>query len=266
MDVLEHENERLLARNRLDQFAQRPEDLLPDGPGRAKAMGVFAFVASGGGAVGAVAGGFITAHFDWHWNFLINVPIGIAVLLGTRAYVASHKGVATGRIDFMAERLIARPLKPEEKKIVASGLNDLLAHYQASPKEAEALVAVGESKADPTLQPEQLAAWTMLVNQLMNLDEVLAGKGRRVVTVSGKSSITDAIRTMQAEKVGAVLVPDSGRCPVGIFTERDVVRMHADGDRDFDVLAVETRMTCSVVVGRRTLSRLRDERPAAWVW
>ena len=88
----------------------------------------------------------------------------------------------------------------------------------------------------------------------MKLSEVLAGKGRRVVTVSAKSSITDAIRTMQAEKVGAVLVPDSGECPVGIFTERDVVRMHAGGDRDFDALTVESRMTCSVVVGKLSMT------------
>ena len=88
----------------------------------------------------------------------------------------------------------------------------------------------------------------------MNLDEVLAGKGRRVVTVSAKSSITDAIRTMHAEKVGAVVVPDAGRCPVGILTERDVVRMHAEGDRDFDALAVETRITCSVAVGSLAMS------------
>jgi CBS domain-containing protein len=88
----------------------------------------------------------------------------------------------------------------------------------------------------------------------MKLSEVLAGKGRRVVTVSAKSSISDAIRTMQAEKVGAVLVPDSGECPVGIFTERDVVRMHAGGDRDFDALNVESRMTCSVVVGKLSMT------------
>jgi len=88
----------------------------------------------------------------------------------------------------------------------------------------------------------------------MKLNEVLAGKGRRVVTVTAKSSISDAIRTMQAEKVGAVLVPDSGECPVGIFTERDVVRMHADGDRDFDALSVESRMTCSVVVGKLSMT------------
>jgi CBS domain-containing protein len=88
----------------------------------------------------------------------------------------------------------------------------------------------------------------------MKLKEVLAAKGRRVVTVSAKSSIADAIRTMHAENVGSVMVPDSESCPVGIFTERDVVRMYADGDRDFDKLPVEARMTCSVVLGRLSMT------------
>jgi CBS domain-containing protein len=84
----------------------------------------------------------------------------------------------------------------------------------------------------------------------MKLKEVLEAKGHRVVTVAAKSSIADAIRVMHAEKVGAVMVPDAEGCPVGIFTERDVVRLYADGDRDFDALRVEARMTCSVVLGR----------------
>jgi CBS domain-containing protein len=88
----------------------------------------------------------------------------------------------------------------------------------------------------------------------MTLKEVLAGKSRRVVTVSAKSSVADAIRTMHAEKVGAVLVPDAEGCPVGIFTERDVLHMYAGGDRDFDALAVEARMTCSIVLGRLSMS------------
>ncbi len=88
----------------------------------------------------------------------------------------------------------------------------------------------------------------------MNLKEVLAGKGRRVVTVSAKSSVADAIRTMHAEKVGAVLVPDAQACPVGIFTERDVLRLHAEGERDFESVAVEARMTCSIVVGQLAMS------------
>ena len=88
----------------------------------------------------------------------------------------------------------------------------------------------------------------------MELKDVLAAKGRRVVTVPAKSSVADAIRTMCAENVGSVLVPDAEGCPVGIFTERDALRMYADGDRDFDRLAVETRMTCSVVLGRLSMS------------
>ena len=88
----------------------------------------------------------------------------------------------------------------------------------------------------------------------MNLKDVLTAKGHRVVTVPAKSSVADAIRTMHAEKVGAVLVPDAESCPVGIFTERDVVRLYADGDRGLDTLAVEARMTCSIVVGRLSMS------------
>jgi len=87
----------------------------------------------------------------------------------------------------------------------------------------------------------------------MNLKDVLAAKGRRVVTVSAKASVADAVRAMHAEKVGAVMVPDAEGCMVGIFTERDVVRLHAEGERDFEV-AVETRMTCSVVLGRLSMS------------
>ncbi len=87
----------------------------------------------------------------------------------------------------------------------------------------------------------------------MNLKDVLAIKGNRSVTVSAKSSVADAIRTMHAEKVGAVIVPDAEGCPVGIFTERDVVRLYASGDRDLDTLAVESRMTCSIVVGRLSM-------------
>ena len=46
-------------------------------------------------------------------------------------------------------------------------------NYTAKPEEAKKLIAFGESKADATLDAGELAAWTMLVNQLMNLDEVL---------------------------------------------------------------------------------------------
>src|SRR6266498_3491529 len=46
---------------------------------RAKAMGVFGFVAAGGGSIGVLLGGILTDTLDWHWIFLVNIPIGIAV-------------------------------------------------------------------------------------------------------------------------------------------------------------------------------------------
>src|SRR3989475_5720544 len=42
---------------------------------RAKAMGVFGFVAAGGGTIGVVLGGLLTDTLDWHWIFLVNIPI-----------------------------------------------------------------------------------------------------------------------------------------------------------------------------------------------
>ena len=54
-----------------------------------------------------------------------------------------------------------------------SSLADNLVYYKENPADANAKIKVGESKADPTLDPRQLAAWTMLCNQVLNLDEVL---------------------------------------------------------------------------------------------
>ena len=76
-------------------------------------------------------------------------------------------------LNFMAERLLARPLTAKEKRIVASGLGDLLEHYRRDPQAAERLLAVGDSKPDPSLEAPTLAAYTMVANELMNLDEVL---------------------------------------------------------------------------------------------
>jgi hypothetical protein len=77
------------------------------------------------------------------------------------------------RLDFMAERLMSRPLRPEEMKIARASLNELLASYESAPKEANALLAVGESKPDDSLDTAVLAAYTMVANEMMNLDEVL---------------------------------------------------------------------------------------------
>ena len=55
-------------------------DLFTEEGDRARAMGVYGFVCSGGGSIGALLGGFLTHALDWHWIFLVNIPIGIAVI------------------------------------------------------------------------------------------------------------------------------------------------------------------------------------------
>ncbi|KWE35213.1 DHA2 family efflux MFS transporter permease subunit [Burkholderia territorii] len=46
---------------------------------RARAMGVYGFVCAGGGSIGVLLGGLLTSTLSWHWIFLVNLPIGIAV-------------------------------------------------------------------------------------------------------------------------------------------------------------------------------------------
>jgi mono/diheme cytochrome c family protein len=91
---------------------------------------------------------------------------------------ARHLAQATlkegaGKLDFMARRLLCRPLRPEETKVVQATLDGLLAFYRSHEADARKLVAVGESRADPSLDVRTLAAWTMVANELLNLDEVL---------------------------------------------------------------------------------------------
>src|SRR5690348_6840075 len=52
--------------------------LFPEPREQAKAIGVYAFVASAGGSIGLLAGGVLTQAISWHWIFFINLPIGIA--------------------------------------------------------------------------------------------------------------------------------------------------------------------------------------------
>ena len=66
---------------------------------RAKAMGVFGFVLSGGGTAGVLLGGVITDALSWHWIFLVNLPVGAAVFALTLALLPGGSGHATGRVD-----------------------------------------------------------------------------------------------------------------------------------------------------------------------
>jgi EmrB/QacA subfamily drug resistance transporter len=68
---------------------------------RAKAMGLFGFVASGGGSLGVLLGGILTDALDWHWIFLVNVPVGVLVVVLTLIVISGARvETASQRLDF----------------------------------------------------------------------------------------------------------------------------------------------------------------------
>ena len=62
---------------------------------RAKAMGIYGFVGAGGGSIGVLLGGFLTGALDWHWIFLVNLPLGILVIVLSLMLLPASKGLAT---------------------------------------------------------------------------------------------------------------------------------------------------------------------------
>lgn len=102
--------------------------------------------------------------------------------LATRALLATKQSNTSRGINangdnaalaYIADVVLCRPLAMNEQAILLSNKDQLLAHYQAHPSDVEQLLKVGESPVDTTINAAQLAAWTMVCNQILNLDEVL---------------------------------------------------------------------------------------------
>jgi hypothetical protein len=112
-----------------------------------------------------------------------NTPLQALVTLNDPQFVEAARALAQltlkqpgstdARLDFIARRLLCRPLRPTEMSVVQKSLSELLAYYQAHAEDAQKLTNVGESRPDPAVDAPSLAAWTMLANELFNLDEVL---------------------------------------------------------------------------------------------
>jgi EmrB/QacA subfamily drug resistance transporter len=67
---------------------------------RAKAMGIFGFVLSGGGTAGVLLGGVLTDLLNWNWIFLVNIPVGVAVVALSLVLLPAERGPAQGgRLD-----------------------------------------------------------------------------------------------------------------------------------------------------------------------
>jgi len=64
---------------------------------RARAIGIYSFVAAGGASIGLLAGGVLTQALNWHWIFLVNIPIGIATTFFASRLLASDRGSGLGK-------------------------------------------------------------------------------------------------------------------------------------------------------------------------
>ena len=120
-----------------------------------------------------------------------NTPLHALQTLNNTAYVEAARALAqrtllqspgprkTGkntdsdRIDAIMKRVLARPASNQEREILLRGLNRTRVQFSDEPKDALALISVGESKPDEQIAPNELAAWTNLCLAILNLDETL---------------------------------------------------------------------------------------------
>jgi hypothetical protein len=113
-----------------------------------------------------------------------NTPLQALVTLNDPQFIEAQRALAqlaikaggdddAKSVDFIARRILARPLRTEESAILLASVRALLTHYEQKPEDATALLGVGELKQDTSIPAPRLAAWTMVCNQVMNLDETL---------------------------------------------------------------------------------------------
>ncbi len=126
---------------------------------QAKAIGVYAFVASAGGAVGLLAGGVLTQSINWHWIFFVNIPIGIATAVTASRLIDRDQGLGfTKGADIPGAVLITSSLMLSVYTIVKPAAEDGWASGKALTLGAASLAllvafVVRESRAGTPLVP-----------------------------------------------------------------------------------------------------------------
>jgi hypothetical protein len=113
-----------------------------------------------------------------------NTPLQALTLLNDVTFVESARVLAQrviaeggptpeGRITLAFRLATARRPTPDELSVLLEGYNDHRAHYRDHPEAARALIAAGEAPRDPTVDPGELAATTVVAGVILNLDETI---------------------------------------------------------------------------------------------
>ena len=77
------------------------------------------------------------------------------------------------RLTYLSQRVLSRPFTTDEQVILIASLINLNKEYEAAPEEAKKLVTTGATKPADGIPAPELAAWTLIANQVLNLDEAL---------------------------------------------------------------------------------------------
>lgn len=114
---------------------------------------------------------------------LTNTPLQALVIMNDPQFIEASRQLATiailqasntkQRANTIAQRLLSRNMQQDEIAIIDKTLKNVVAKFKAKPTEATKLINVGESKPPPELDPTELASWTIIANQILNMDETL---------------------------------------------------------------------------------------------
>ena len=113
-----------------------------------------------------------------------NTPLQALVTMNDPQFVEASRFLAQAamqqaepefaeRLGFMTTRLLSRELDTGEQAVAKRSFDEFMGHYESDQGAADRLLETGEYPVDSSLPRTELAAWTMMANQLMNLDEAL---------------------------------------------------------------------------------------------
>lgn len=120
----------------------------------------------------------------WVRRARTDTPLQALVLMNDETYVEAARGLAqrmledggstvTQRVAYAFRVVLGRNPNPTETKILSRGIEPREAHYRKEPQAAKKLLAFGDLKNDPKLDPAQLAAYTVTASTILNLDETV---------------------------------------------------------------------------------------------
>jgi len=114
---------------------------------------------------------------------LTNTPLQAFVIMNDPQFVEASRQLAAAalenassteeRINFISLTLLSREMEADEIEIIKKTLSKMEQKFNATPASAGKLISVGETKASEDLNPRDLASWTVIANQILNMDETL---------------------------------------------------------------------------------------------